>query len=915
MKSRPVVILCWIQVVFGAAFVLLVFYNSLTRPVLQLDYSKATGVVSDVAPGGFGAPGDRVLSINGVRIQRGINPLFFTRAGDAVPIETTRGRFMVTTVPQEVWREDRLHRGGGRALSALMTYFIFPLDIWMLGLGVTLLGLRPDDRDARLSALTLVYWASGHGISDFPGMGALFASMPIAARAALYLLDDFFLAAFFAACLNFAITFPSSHARKPRLLWRVLATLAPLPIFLEAAQQSLRRLQQSPAAMLPSTGDIYTTLGPALLVVALVILGVRFLRTADLNARRRLQLIFVSLLPGVVGWIISDVIDRTTSATTARAIGSLINHAGTVAGSSIYAYAVVRHRMYGIRVLVRRSIQYAFARGTLIAAMLLPAIGFAAFLWAHRNDSLASLLTGTPAVYLLVIVPLFAVIRYRRRLLDALDRRYFREQYDARRLLLQVVSMIRDGSDMLGLSRVALEEIDRALHPKHISLWHLDAEANAFERGFMRGESPSDVPTLPNSGALPTLLAADSDPLDLHGRQSRQLVRRLPPLERDWLAKSDAYLLVPLLIEKRVAGIMLLGERKSEEPYSSEDRELLRTLAAQLALTFDYSRLKASPALVWGASHRTPLPETEELWTCLSCGRCYSSEHQVCEIDRQVLVREEGVPRVIEDKYVITRILGRGGMGSVYQATQTRLNRSVAVKVLLSHLVGSPSMRSRFEREARIVARLSHPAIVTIHDFGVLRSSHAYLIMEFLEGQTLRKTIESGAKPLAHALEIMRPVCDAVDTAHKAGVIHRDLKPENIMVLNDRTPRVLDFGLAKMTGPIGDHEITVVQSGQSIGIVGTLMYLAPEVLGGKPANERSDQYSLAIIMYELLAGEHPFAGATDLASIVRAHTEEVARPLRNVPQHVSDAIARALSKDAGWRWGSVGEFVGAVTAA
>ena len=207
------------------------------------------------------------------------------------------------------------------------------------------------------------------------------------------------------------------------------------------------------------------------------------------------------------------------------------------------------------------------------------------------------------------------------------------------------------------------------------------------------------------------------------------------------------------------------------------------------------------------------------------------------------------------------------------------------------------------------MARLSHPAIVTIHDFGVLRSSHAYLIMEFLEGQTLRKTIESGAQPLARALEIMRPVCDAVDTAHRAGVIHRDLKPENIMVLNDRSPRVLDFGLAKMTGPIGDHEITVVQSGQSIGIVGTLMYLAPEVLGGKPANERSDQYSLAIIMYELLAGQHPFAGATDLASIVRAHTEEVARPLRNVPPHVSDAIARALSKDAGWRWGSVGEFV------
>jgi eukaryotic-like serine/threonine-protein kinase len=914
MKWRPVVILCWVQVVLGAAFILLVFHNSIVRPVLPIDYSRTTGIVNDVggvAERGGIRTGDRIVSINGAPMQRDMNPLFFTRAGDSVPVVTTRGTFVIQTVQQERWRQDGLRHGGGRALSALNTYLIFPLDLWMLGLGVMILGLRPDDRDARLSALTLVYWASGHGLSDFPGVGAMFATLPVAARAAIYLVDDFFLAAFFAACLNFAIAFPSTHARKPRLLWRVLATLAPLPIFLEAAQQSLRRLAPSPSASLPAASEIYATLGPALLVVALVVLGVRLLRTADLNARRRLELIFISLLPGVLGWIIADVIDHVMNADTARAVGSLINHIGTVAGSSIYVYAVVRHRMYGIRVLVRRSIQYAFARGTLIAAMSLPVIGFAAFLWTHRNDSLASLLTGTPAIYLLLIVPLFLVIRYRRRLLDVVDRRYFREQYDARRLLLQVVSMIRDGSDMLGLSRAVLEEIDRALHPKHISLWHLGA-SNALERGFTGGATPADADPLPNGGALATLLATDADPLDLHERHSRQLVRRLPQPERDWLQKTDAYLLVPLLIEQRIVGLMLLGERMSEEPYSREDRDLLRTLAAQLALTFDYSRLKASPALVWGTSHRTPLPESDELWSCVTCGRCFSAEHQVCEADGTILVREEGVPRVIEEKYVITHVLGRGGMGSVYQAAQTRLGRFVAVKVLLSHLVGSASMRSRFEREARIVARLRHPAVVTIHDFGVLRSSHAYLVMEYLEGRTLRKTIELGPQPLDRVRQIMRPVCEAVDAAHQAGVIHRDLKPENIMVLSDGTPRVLDFGLAKMTGPIGDNEATLVQSGQSFGIVGTLMYMAPEVLGGKPADARSDQYSLAIITYELLAGHHPFAGATDLASIVRSHTDETPQPLRHVQAPVAEAIARALAKDAGGRWGSVGEFWGAV---
>src|SRR5688572_32550507 len=122
--------------------------------------------------------------------------------------------------------------------------------------------------------------------------------------------------------------------------------------------------------------------------------------------------------------------------------------------------------------------------------MALPVLGLALFLYAHRDDSLAALLTGEPALYLLVILPLVAVIRYRKRLLEALDRRFFREQYDARRLLLHVVSIVRGGSDMLAISRASLDEIDKALHPKHISLWPLDPEGAQLHRGFHRGDVP-----------------------------------------------------------------------------------------------------------------------------------------------------------------------------------------------------------------------------------------------------------------------------------------------------------------------------------------------------------------------------------------------------------------------------------------
>jgi serine/threonine-protein kinase len=228
-------------------------------------------------------------------------------------------------------------------------------------------------------------------------------------------------------------------------------------------------------------------------------------------------------------------------------------------------------------------------------------------------------------------------------------------------------------------------------------------------------------------------------------------------------------------------------------------------------------------------------------------------------------------------------------------------------------------MRTRFEREARIVARLRHPAIVTIHDFGVLPSGHAYLVMEYLDGQTLRKTIISGPQPVSRVVEILRPVGEAIDAAHRAGVIHRDLKPENIMLVSDHdrlAPRVLDFGLAKLTVPIGEDDATLAQSNHSMGVVGTLMYMAPEILTGHAAEARSDQYSLALIAYELLAGEHPLAGATDLASVVRGHTEAPILPIRkrapDLPVHVEEALARALAKRAEDRFGSVTELIAAI---
>jgi eukaryotic-like serine/threonine-protein kinase len=926
MKTKPLVMLCWAQVVVAAALVLINFTSLVTRPTLGATFSRTSGLVSEVEPGGPAhraglLEGDRILTVGGQALGRDVYPLYFAEAGQplGMVLERGGGTHELTVVPlsAEAVRRANLRGGTERVLRAIHGYLYFPLHLWMLGLAAALLVLRPANKDARLAALSLAYWAGGMFMYRASGFGTLLERFPDRMHAPLFVADALYATAFFAINLHFALTFPSERTRVRRV-WEVLPYVAVMPMFVETLAHGMRRVRGDVGPAQLPWDDAFSTVGTAMLLAALVTLAVRFARVDDANASRRLKLIFLSVLPGSVAFILASLV-AFLGLTQWTAPVALLHTPSMIVGSAIFGYAVVRHRIFNIRVLVRRSLQYAFARSTLLALMSLPVVLLAIFLWANRGESLAVLLTGTPAVYVLIILPLVLVIRYRKTLLESLDRRFFREQYDARRLLLHVVSIIRGGSDMLALSRAALDEIDRALHPKHISLWQLDPEGTALHRGFSRGEDGlPDLEPLPANGTLATLLANDDEPLDVHSRHTRAVLQRLPTAERGWLNRITAYLLVPLLIDKRLVGVMVLGERKSEEPYGREDRELLRMLGTQLALTLDYTRLKQSPSLVWTPSTSSApihLYMSDVLQLCPRCGRCYAADEGRCEFDEETLVPESGVPRVIEDKYVVTRLLGRGGMGSVYLATQKRLNRPVAIKVLLSHLVGSSSMRSRFEREARIVARLKHPAIVTIHDFGLLPSGHAYLVMEYLDGDTLRKTITSGPQPVDTAVELLTTVGEAIESAHKAGVIHRDLKPENIMIVGDHgkpEPRVLDFGLAKMTGPIGEDDATLVQSGHSAGVVGTLMYMAPEVLSGHVADARADQYSLGIIAYELLCGEHPLGTATDLASVVRGHTELPMLEIReriHVPRNVSEAIGRALAKKPGERFGSVGEFV------
>lgn len=273
------------------------------------------------------------------------------------------------------------------------------------------------------------------------------------------------------------------------------------------------------------------------------------------------------------------------------------------------------------------------------------------------------------------------------------------------------------------------------------------------------------------------------------------------------------------------------------------------------------------------------------------------------------------IGRVFDGKYRLDEPLGGGGMGTVYRATHLLIDRSVAVKVLSQRFVGDETAQQRFRREARASGRMKHPNAVTVNDFGATEDGWLYIVMELLEGLTLRDLLAREA-PLdpARAVSFMLQTCAAVGAAHDAGLIHRDLKPANIFI--EQRPnlpavvKVLDFGLAKFVVEEHDDDFkTLTQVG---AIIGTPRYMSPEQCSGAaPLTAASDVYSLGIILYEMLTGAVPFSADTFLGVALK-QVSEPPRPPREIvatiPQELERVVLHALAKDPSIRPADANEF-------
>jgi eukaryotic-like serine/threonine-protein kinase len=264
--------------------------------------------------------------------------------------------------------------------------------------------------------------------------------------------------------------------------------------------------------------------------------------------------------------------------------------------------------------------------------------------------------------------------------------------------------------------------------------------------------------------------------------------------------------------------------------------------------------------------------------------------------------------------YEIVAPIGAGGMGEVYRARDTRLDRTVAIKVLPEHVAADPDLKQRFEREAKTISSLNHPHICTLHDIGS-QDGIDFLVMEYLEGDTLAQRLEKGALPLDQALKIAIEIADALDKAHRQGIVHRDLKPANIM-LTKAGAKLLDFGLAKQRPghdlPVGASEPTTSAGLTGEGaILGTLQYMAPEQLEGQAADHRTDIFAFGVVIYEIVTGQRAFAGGSQaslISAIMIGHPAPIAAVQPVSPLALDRLVMTCLEKDPDARWQAAGDL-------
>jgi formylglycine-generating enzyme required for sulfatase activity len=300
---------------------------------------------------------------------------------------------------------------------------------------------------------------------------------------------------------------------------------------------------------------------------------------------------------------------------------------------------------------------------------------------------------------------------------------------------------------------------------------------------------------------------------------------------------------------------------------------------------------------------------------CTICHCCFQDHILHCPYDGHQTIQSLAGDPTLDGRYQLERRLGQGGMGIVYKAHHVFLKTAHAIKVILPELVGNdPSLTTRFRQEAMAAAAIRHPNVVLVTDYGIIRGIMPFLVMEFIEGRSLQELLAAAGKfPASQALEFMTVIASGISAAHRHGIVHRDLKPLNIMLQNNKplaeAIKILDFGLAKIKSGEWLGSFVVAQT---VGMVGSPYYMAPELWSDEEPDQRSDIYSLGIILFQMLAGDVPFKGVS-VPTIMKKHLLDAPPPFASlnmdVPPAIERVVHRTLEKDPNKRPATTEEFI------
>ena len=499
-------------------------------------------------------------------------------------------------------------------------------------------------------------------------------------------------------------------------------------------------------------------------------------RSAPENERRRVSLFIGSLVTGFFPITVASIaivipaVRGFVEGPSGMLVSGILIFPPLLVTPMVVAYSVVVDRVLDTRLVIRKALQYSLTRYSLVGITAVPFSGLLIFLYSNRERTLLELLEGSQLIVLSAALGAgLLALRFRKRLVTGLDRRFFRERYDSHDILAGLIDRSRDASDTAELDELLTKELELALHNRSFALLVLD------ERTASLKEAGGNTPSLDLTSSLAEILADYEEPVLI----TPDYLSSLPPSDQDWLEAGGFQLIVPLIgAQGALIGVLALGPKRSELPYSEQDRSLLLAIGQSVSMTLESRMLEhttsSSDESIEAGSIASWLPDyvgvhSEDAAECERCGTVFDPDVEQCDACETQTIRCR-LPFLLAGKYRVEKRIGQGGMGVVYLARDTSLRRPVAIKALPK---ANPRYSLRMRREAQAIAAVRHNNLALIHAVETWCGAPV-LVFEYLPDGTLAQRLRRGCPSVAETLKLGIILAGALHELHQAGVLHRD---------------------------------------------------------------------------------------------------------------------------------------------